>query len=71
MGHQTQFAAALQKSGDRHGSPSSMKAATAADPGQRRLRWWVGGPARPLHDTGNHRSVERWSHRQPACCGSL
>jgi transposase-like protein len=24
---------------------------------------WMGRPARPLHDAGNHRAIERWSHR--------
>src|SRR6202047_3148736 len=30
-----------------------------------------GGPARPLHEPGNHRSSERCSHRHSADCGSL
>ena len=31
----------------------------------------VGGPARPLHEPGNHRSSERCSHSHSAHCGSL
>src|ERR1700730_543241 len=31
----------------------------------------MGGPARPLHEPGNHRSSERCSHRHSADCGSL
>src|SRR3984893_11567404 len=31
----------------------------------------MGGPARPLHEPGNHRSSERTSHRHSADCGSL
>src|SRR5712692_8352300 len=31
----------------------------------------MGGPARPLHEPGNHRSSERCSPRQSADCGSL
>src|SRR5580704_12379106 len=31
----------------------------------------MGGPARPLHEPGNHRSSERSSHRHSADCGSL
>src|SRR6202022_1505104 len=31
----------------------------------------MGGAARPLHDPGNHRSVERGSNPHTARCGSL
>src|SRR5438045_5497929 len=31
----------------------------------------MGGPARPLHEPGNHRSSERCSHRHSADRGSL
>src|ERR1700730_4993893 len=31
----------------------------------------MGGPARLLHEPGNHRSSERCSHRHSADCGSL
>src|ERR1700730_18654082 len=31
----------------------------------------MGGAARPLHDPGNHRSIERGSNPHAARCGSL